>query len=220
MASWWQRQETAGGYALPEMISGLQKHIRRGEEREAMECAIQIASIQPKYLWNRMRAIASEDIGPADNSITLLVDTLGRNYEDADARGNGSRRLFLAHAILAMCRAPKSRIVDSFNIAMYRETEGWYEVPDYVLDKHTPRGREMGRGVDDFLDEGTLLVNEVELDGAAEYAEVAARHLKEGREPRYSGKRDETREQGKGKGKGRRQEVVADDDATPLFPGG
>jgi len=213
MASWWQSQVTPGGYPFPEVISALQKHIRRGEEREAMECAIQIEALQPKYLWNRLRIIASEDIGPADSSVALLVDTLGRNYEEAVKRGNDATRLFLGHAILSMCRAPKSRIVDNFIIAAYMDDEGWYEVPDYALDKHTPRGRKLGRGVDHFIEEGAHVDNEVDLPGASGYRQKAAGYLRDGRKWRYSGQhgQGEERQAARSESKSR--------NATPLFGG-
>lgn len=190
---YWSSQVTAGGYKLPEVISGLQKHIRRGEEEQAMECAMQIESIQPRYLWNRMKVIASEDIGLADSSIAVLVHALCEQYLDAKSRGSGSTRLFLIHAVFAMCRAPKSRLIDHANIALYRREEGWYEIPDYVFDQHTAEGRRRGRGLDHFWSDGTVLADAVDLPRDDAYREEAIVNLRAGRQPRYAqthGKRE------------------------------
>lgn len=184
--SYWATQVTGGGHQLSEVISALQKHIRRGEEEQAMECAIQIESIQWKYLWNRLKVIASEDIGIADNSIAPLISALADNYEDARRRNNDSYRLFLGHAILAMCRAQKTRIVDAFIIDLYMRDEDWYEVPDYAFDKHTAKGRRLGRGIDHFFDEATKLNPEADIAGVERYTEAARRSLSTGRKWRYA----------------------------------
>lgn len=191
--SYWSTQVTGGGHQLSEVISAMQKHIRRGEEEQAMECAIQIESIQWKYLWNRLKVIASEDIGIADSSVATLLSSLADNYEDARRRNNDSYRLFLGHAILAMCRAPKSRIVDAFIIDLYMRDEDWYEVPDYAFDKHTAKGRRLGRGIDHFFDEATKLHPEVELEGVAEYTQSARESLLANRKWRYAGSKTDAR---------------------------
>ena len=56
--------------------------------------------------------------------------------------------MVLADAILAMCRAPRTRLGDDFQTVIYRRRiqEGWrLEVPDFALDRHTARGRHMGK---------------------------------------------------------------------------
>lgn len=41
----------------------------------------------------------------------------------------------------------------------YHRREGLVGVPDYALDKHTQRGKSMGRGLEHFIKEGSLLVD-------------------------------------------------------------
>jgi hypothetical protein len=44
---------------------------------------------------------------------------------------------------------------------MEREKEGkTLPIPEYALDKHTARGKAMGKGIDDFFSEGNKLENE------------------------------------------------------------
>ena len=147
------RQKTPGGYDFGECVSALQKSIRAGSPRDAMYWAVEIeatGSQARKYLWNRLRVIASEDIGPTleGNQVALLIPVLSENFHDAVTRSNDSYRLFLAHAMIAMCSVPKTRICDDMVWAVYHE-DGTRPIPDNAIDMHTPRGRKMGRG-DEF----------------------------------------------------------------------
>ena len=149
---------TPKGYDLHEVLSALQKEIRRGKEYEAVYWAAELESFNPKALWNRLRVIASEDIGLANPHASLLVDVLEKQY-DAVAGKNDSSRLFLVHAVLYLARSPKSRIVDNLLSVVYND-ETRLEIPDYALDKHTVRGKKMGRGLEHFFAEGAKLDNE------------------------------------------------------------
>src|SRR5450759_1319930 len=110
---------TARGYDLYELLSALQKDIRRCNEYPALHWAIELETFNAKTLWNRLRVIASEDIGIANPTATLLIDVLEKQYYDAVARKNDSRRLFLVHAVLYLARSQKSRIVDDLLITAY-----------------------------------------------------------------------------------------------------
>jgi len=143
---------TRKGYNFHECLSSLQKAIRRAHEEQALFWALELESFNPKALWNRLRIIASEDIGIADNHMAILTDALNRAYE---AKQDS---LFIAHAVLALCRSKKKRIVDNFLIVVQRSKK--LESPDYALDMHTARGRLMGRRQKHFIEEGTKLENE------------------------------------------------------------
>ena len=53
--------KTKGGYELHELLSALQKDIRRVKIYPAMFWASELKSLNHKALWNRLRVIASED---------------------------------------------------------------------------------------------------------------------------------------------------------------
>jgi replication-associated recombination protein RarA len=150
---------TPKGYDLHEVISALQKEIRRCNEYEAVYWATELESFNPKALWNRLRVIASEDIGLADPYASLIVDVLEKQYYDAVDHKRDSSRLFLVHAVLYLARSPKSRIVDNLLVVVYND-ERKLEIPDYALDMHTYRGRKMGRGLEHFFAEGAKLENQ------------------------------------------------------------
>lgn len=165
---------TPGGHLAPEVASALQKALRRGDERGALYWMSELdLAGYTAYVWRRLRVVASEDVGLADPLAVLTVHTLydaWREFEKAaKARGEtrpgrGGARLFLVHAVLLLARAPKSRLVDHATIATYRGERPTMKIPDHALDRHTRRGRQLGRGVDHFFDESAQLVNEAAID--------------------------------------------------------
>ena len=86
-------------------------------------------------LWNRLRVIASEDIGVADPQATLIVHVLEKQYFEALEKKNSSKKLFLVHAVLYLARTYKSRIVDDLllNVEGNIEAGEKLEIPDYAL---------------------------------------------------------------------------------------
>jgi len=155
--------QTPRGYDFHELLSALQKDIRRGNEYQAVFWAVELESFNPTALWDRLRVIASEDIGIANPLAPLVIDVLEKEYDDAKERGNDSYRLFLVHAVLFLARSHKSRIVDDLLNVVYGEIQledKKLPIPDYALDMHTLRGKKMGRGLEHFFSEGTKLNKE------------------------------------------------------------
>jgi replication-associated recombination protein RarA len=150
--------QTQKGYYFDELLSALQKDIRRGNEYEAVYWGVELDSFNPKALWNRLRIIASEDIGIANPNATLIIDVLEKQYDDFKERDKDDYRLFLIHAILYLARSPKSRLVDNLLITVYHDKRK-LEMPDDAIDKHTIRGRKMGRGYKHFFEVGSLITN-------------------------------------------------------------
>jgi replication-associated recombination protein RarA len=151
------------GYPLSEAISALQKEIRRGNEQDAMYWALEIENGYPQYLWHRLEVIVNEDIGPAAPEVIVLVHALKQQYLDMVARpGQASELLCLSNAILAMSRAPKSRLADNFMTVIQQERAQnglKLEVPDYALDKHTLKGKQKGRGWEFFNKVSSMIEN-------------------------------------------------------------
>jgi replication-associated recombination protein RarA len=155
---------TINGHTLFECSSALQKSIRRGEVDTAMYFAVELdLSNYGEYLWRRLRAIASEDIGMANPALPAMLAGLYESWSDFAAREQKTDRLFLGHAILALCTSPKSRAVDNFQITHYATHDQVREVPEWAFDMHTHRGKAMGRGVDHFFD-SSAQVDRVPVD--------------------------------------------------------
>jgi len=161
------------GYVMFEVVSALQKSVRRNDEQGAMYWALEFLPKYEAYLWRRLLIIAQEDIGLASPDTVQFVTAQCQAWFTLRRLGaNGECRLALANTILSMCRSPKSRLADHFQcVVMYSRNGTKYEIPDYALDKHTLRGKQMGRSWDHFLTEGALL--RPQADVRDPYAESA-----------------------------------------------
>jgi alkylated DNA repair dioxygenase AlkB len=153
-------QKTIGGYSGYEVTSALQKCIRRGLEKDALFWATELwASCNKEgreYIWHRLRVIASEDVGLANNNACVQVSALYANFT---RRPN--EKLFLWHAVLLLARAPKSRIVDHAGIVITRGDRGGKTIPDFALDNHA--GGEMN-WTESFKLENRTLEDEYEAE--------------------------------------------------------
>lgn len=169
---------TQSGYPLDEVISALQKDIRRGHEEQALYWCLEMVPRYEAYLWRRLIVICNEDVGIANPDLLAQIPALrAQFFEFRDEGKDGTCRLILANAMLLMCRSPKARTADHMQRVV---TQQWMndrqsgvqrEVPDYALDKHTRRGKAMGRDLAQWVDEGCQLVNPCVVDDP--YAELA-----------------------------------------------
>jgi len=172
------QMKTKKGYDFFEVASTLQKSIRRGDENTALYFTVEMCnSSYDEYVWKRLKVICSEDVGLADPHMPATIMALYQMHQE-DKKNKGKDRepewLFITHAVLLLCRAPKSRLTDWAAIH-YWESHGRTEmaIPDYAFDRHTQKGKSMGRGIDHFYNEGTLLANHVEQPREAELKAMA-----------------------------------------------
>jgi len=140
---------TQNGYDLHELLSALQKCIRRGLEEQAVFFAVELdgfGSSGSTTLWNRLKIIASEDIGCANPIMPILIETLERSYLRAKEKLNDdSYRLFLVNAVVCLCRSPHSRIVDDLLHVVYDDSK-LIPIPAFALDGiHTARCTNEGK---------------------------------------------------------------------------
>lgn len=172
-----------GPYQYDEVVSALQKTIRRGLEREALFWAFELAeSGFQRALWRRLQVIASEDVGMADPMAAVLVNSMiagqavtNKSWTASDVRGD-----LIAHAVMYLCRAPKNRTVDeAYGLTAQRRRHGWeLEMPDYAVDVHTARGKDALRAAaaatgrsyhelaeEKFFQEGAVLCGEKSVPG-------------------------------------------------------
>jgi replication-associated recombination protein RarA len=154
------------GYSPYDLNSALHKDIRRGNEYEALFWAVKMENVgknKGRRLWNKLKVIASEDIGPANPIMPLVIETLEKQYYDARKGRSDTYRLFLVNAVVILARSSKSRIVDDLLNIVYGEIQHEDKklpIPDYALDMHTSRGKRMGKSYDHFFSEGTKLNKE------------------------------------------------------------
>jgi replication-associated recombination protein RarA len=158
---------TANGYDMFELLSALQKCIRRNLEHDALFFAIELETFNPSALWNRLKVIASEDIGFAFPLMPILIETLEKQYLKEKSKldrkpDDFAYLLFVSNAVVCLCSSQKSRITDDLlNVVLIERTNGTLiQIPDFALDMHTAKGRNMGRGFEHFFNEGSKLENE------------------------------------------------------------
>jgi replication-associated recombination protein RarA len=173
---------TVNGHLLPEVVSALQKSIRRGRVDDALYWAVDMyLTGYDEYCWKRLRIMASEDVGPAEPHLPATVDALYRAYADLKKKkdeAHAPQRLMLVHAVILLAQAHKNRVVDHALIHHFGNHATLKRpIPDYALDKHTAAGRRLGRGADHFFEEGIKLENE---QGEDLYRELARQTLTAG----------------------------------------
>lgn len=171
-----------------QVVSCVQKMIRRGQEEEAIFWALELdQSGFTAWVWKRLLVIGSEDVGLADSTAVLLTHSLYRAWKDErekDKQATGG--LFLVHAVIVLARAKKSRIADSAYIAL-GDAAPPRPVPDIALDLHCRAGQRMGRGWTWFFEHSGLLADpetgELTEDGSTPdpYRERARQVLERGR---------------------------------------
>lgn len=162
----WVNVRTRHDFPADEIISALQKEIRRSNTENAALLAYEMATTSPEleaYLWKRLSVISVEDVGWGDVQAPVLVHTLHQMTQSFD-RSDGERLLFAIHAVRYLCACQKDRSSDEMINWLKHEVESERllpTIPDYALDVHTARGRQMERGVRHFWEEGARLFPEL-----------------------------------------------------------
>jgi replication-associated recombination protein RarA len=162
----WVDVKTFHGLPADQVISALQKEIRRGHTENAVLLGHEMLITSPAledYLWYRLMVISVEDVGFGEPRAPVLVNALHQMVGAFD-RSVGERKLFAVHAIRYLCGCQKDRSSDEMTAwvtyAVARE-EASASIPDYALDMHTAEGQARGRGVRHFYEEGAKLAPEL-----------------------------------------------------------
>lgn len=162
----WQRTTTEHGFAADEVISALQKSIRRGIVDNALLLGWEMYVTSPEMeamLWSRLCVISVEDVGLGNAQAPILVNTLFTMHARYP-RPEHDRFMFAAHAIRVMASGPKDRTTDemaSWAKQSINLGERLPEIPDAALDMHTRRGKEMGRDYRWFIEEASRVIPEI-----------------------------------------------------------
>ena len=183
-------------YPVDEVASAVQKCIRLGYEEQAIYWSFEMMNSRNKshytHLWNRLKVIASEDVGMGQPMMPILIDVLWRNWK---AKPDD---VYTINAVIALVRAPKSRMVDN---AINMVKSEWklgqitplpldtldetklepvvkpvYDnrnVPGFAIDKHTRAGKSIGLGKADFYQIGAKLNNKAPIRDPYEARAIA-----------------------------------------------
>lgn len=166
--------KTRNGYNMYEMSSMVQKAIRRADIPHACYAVNELSENFREYLWRRLLTVSAEDcFGIMTKEIVAL--------KKADEITNTGRKkgewtdIFLAKAVVLLCMARKNRDADyvalnfmwgdrlltdeefdefvDYGIVEKLKTTTSFDIPEYVFDKHTRRGKAMGKNTLDFFRE-------------------------------------------------------------------
>lgn len=157
--------DTKSGLPAMACVSAMQKAIRRGMEREAMEFAVELIHTSKAFhsmVCNRLEVICHEDLDTiAAPWVVPFVATALAQSRERYSKSIGEARLMVGNAIRMMCRSPKSRAGCHFAaaIGLRSSLEDFAPtIPSWANDQHTLAGKKLGRGLDHFRDEGAKLV--------------------------------------------------------------
>ena len=177
---------TPNGFSPYDLMSAMQKFIRRSMEREALYCFYELeAAGLYNVAQSRLTVCVYEDCGIANpsllNSIGMHMEQMNKWYQSK----NGAWRLVLGNIILQACRGNKTRIADHFVCSQAaRRVNGYVlnldQYGDFVYDMHTRKGKMMGRGLDHFFAEAMKIEKSQETTdySDAERAEFAKANQK------------------------------------------
>ena len=153
------------GIPVDQLVSVLQKEIRRGNVDNAVLAAYEMLMTSPEvaeHLWRRLKLIAVEDIGMGEPLAPVLLSSLHENYRAATG---GEQAMMAVHAVRFLATAKKDRTSAEHTDLVVHQVESGataVSVPDYALCVHTKAGQEMGRDVLQWWRNGAVVKNELE----------------------------------------------------------
>lgn len=137
--------KTKSNLPLDQVVSSLQKAIRRGlEERALYFMQEMIESGFVNYFWRRMSVVVLEDVGLSNPNAAILINSLAQMNERLNHRKEHRDTYCPGMAVLYLCRSSKSREVDYALdwVDMKRKAGYKIEPEDFDLDCHVEVGRQ------------------------------------------------------------------------------
>lgn len=168
--------KTQRGYDFYEVASALQKSIRRADVKLAGYMALELFPRYAEYCWKRLLTISAEDCyGLITQEIKSLYDSfwvVNKGKKGDDLKG----RIFISKAVIILCTCKHSRDADLLSNYIYDKkallsdedienlmTEVRSEdmdIPEYVFDCHTRKGKAAGKTKQQFfVEEDCSLAN-------------------------------------------------------------
>ena len=162
----WTQVRTVHDFPADELVSSLQKSIRRGLAENAALVAYEMFSTSPEleeHLWRRLEIISVEDVGFGNPDAPVLIHTLNE-FRQRASRDTPDRVIFLVHAVRVLAHSRKDRTSDEMATWVRFTVDSGETLPevfDVALDMHTRRGQEMGRGFMQWFTQGAHVANEI-----------------------------------------------------------
>lgn len=160
----WTKVVSPRGVPVDQLVSVLQKEIRRGNVDNAVLAAYEMLSTSEEageHLWLRLKIISVEDVGMGEPLSPVLVNCLHENYR---ATTGGERIMMAVHAVRFLAQAKKDRTSSEHSdlvVTLVERGDQVVSVPDYALCVHTRAGQELGRGLVQWWENGARVTNEL-----------------------------------------------------------
>lgn len=159
-----QTLKTKNNYPSDQVISALQKEIRRGNFENAVFYTLEMLESGDKFItkfWERMVVIVVEDI--SDNNCIIQIKSLKDIYFDLQNTKSGDKNMQAIKAVKILCEAKKDRIVSEiYDYMKIRRKQGYkIEIPKYAIDMHTKKGKELKLDYLDFLQRSSKIKNQI-----------------------------------------------------------
>ena len=159
----WSRVLSPRGIPVDQLVSVLQKSIRRSEVDEAVLAAYEMHATSPEvgaHLWRRLRLIAVEDVGMGAPLAPVLLRELQSDYEASD----GTDWMQVVHAVRYLATSAKDRTSSEHADYVRMAVESGdvvLAVPDHALCVHTRQGQLLGRGLVQWWEHGAQVRDEL-----------------------------------------------------------
>ena len=177
---------TYSGHRPDQVRSALQKAIRRGQVDDALHWLTELVlSGEEWWAWRTLLVITSEDVGPEWPEGPAVIGGLYQSWRTT------SEWLMAVHAVILLCRAPESRLVDDALAAhlLGHTKEMARPTPDEALDLHTVAGKhrlgrteESPRRQEHWWAEAGRIENELPDPDADHYKELVKKWWAENRQ--------------------------------------
>lgn len=160
--------KTKHGHSFYDMSSMLQKSIRRGNIKYAAYAANELKEKYRNYLWKRLLVISAED---CYGVITKEIIALKMTDDEINKKAAPDRKedIFISKAIVLLCQARKNRDacyltcnymnmettlpedkIEHVDLEEQEKLED-FEIPEWVFDVHTLRGKYSGKTINDMI---------------------------------------------------------------------
>ena len=174
----YSRLTSPRGIPVDQLVSVLQKDIRRSNVDNAVLAAYEMLSTSPEvaeHLWRRLKLIAVEDVGMGAPLAPLLMECLHENFRAAP----GGDTMMAVHAVRYLALARKDRTsAEHADLVATKVDSGELVVgvPDFALCVHTRAGQELGRGLIQWWENGARVNDESDTADHSYRDELIAIH--------------------------------------------
>lgn len=163
---------TKNGHDFFECSSLLQKSLRRGDIVYAARAANELMPKYSNYVWNRLLVVSAEDCNDLVTGevlgLCLAWSKVVATSSTESKAGSQGHPIFVYKAIVLLAKCRHSRDADELHHLLVKrlpddefeaavkectvlEDDGSFEIPAWVFDKHTMKGKRSGATLEDFL---------------------------------------------------------------------